>query len=218
MIADAYTTWSEQSLDAAPDLTVIVALRSGETFGLPLDVVAAHLAVRGLTWELIAVALDTDVDAPVAAELANAFFVGRDHGDGRLDPLRRASTETSGERVLLAGGDLSVGLVHLDDLMLRLDAGTDIVLGWPYPDAVTPVGADLPTFMGCASGVVRALADTSSVYGGSTFSDAMQVAHFWGLEVDELQVDIAVADMVRSRGSIRPAGRVCVGPNGPRLG
>ncbi len=217
MSTDAYTTWSEHSLDAAPDLTVLAALRTGDSIGPSLDVIAAHLAVRGLTWELIAVALDVGVEPP-ADDLANAFFVGRTPGDARLAPLRRASAEASGERVLLAGADLAVGLVYLDEVAVRLDAGSDIVVGWPYPDAVPAADSDLPMFMGCASGVVRALADTSSVYGGSTFSDSMQIAHFWGLDIDELQVDIAVADTTRVRGSIRPAGRVYVGPTGDRIG
>ena len=214
MRTDDHTTWFEHSLDAAPDFTLLVALRSDDTIHPSLDVVAAHFAVRGLTWELIAVALDGDVGAPFGDELANAFFVRRSRADDRLEPLRRAAAQASGHRVLLAGADLTVGLVHLDDVMTRLDAGSDIVVGWPHPDAVDPIGSDLPTFLGCAGGVMRALGDTRSVYGGSTFSDAMQIAHFWGLAIDELQVDVAVADIARPRASIRPMGRVDAGPAG----
>lgn len=214
MSSDAYTVWSERSLDSAPDVTVLAAVRSSETVGPRLDVVAAHFAVRGLTWELITVALDADVVPPDGDDLANAFFVGWAASDDRLDPLRRASAQASGHRVLLTAADLSVGLVHLDEIGERLNDGADIVVGWPYPDAVTPAGSDLPTFLGCPSGVMRALGDTRSVYGGSTFADAMQIAHFWGLDVHELQVDVAVADTTRPRSSIRPAGRVYAGPNG----
>lgn len=214
MRTDEYTTWFERSLDAAPDVTMLVALRSGETIEPGLDTAAAHFAVRGLTWELIVAALDVDVAAPFGDELANAFFVRRTPTDDRLDPLRRASGHASGDRVLLAGADLTVGLVHLDEITARLDARADIVVGWPFPDAATPIGAELPTFLGCASGVMRALGDTRSVYGGSTFADAMRVAHFWGLVVDELQVEVAIADTARPRASIRPAGRVCIGPVG----
>lgn len=214
MSSEAFDDWYRNSLDTVPDLTVILAIGAGETLTPSLDIIAGHLALRSLSWELIAVALDAEVVAPFDGDAANAFFIGRGHRDERLRALRSACVNASGRRVLLVGADVAAALVQLDEIVGRLDRGSDIVLGWPFPDAATPSQRDLPTFMGCPSGVARALSDTRAVYGGSTFSDAVQVAHFWGLQVDELQVDIAVADTVRSRGSIRPAARVCVGPAG----
>lgn len=207
------SNWFERSLDAAPDLSVLMAVATGQALAPRLDALAAHLALRELTWELIVMAADADVESPVEG-LANAFFVERRATDDRLDPLRRASAQASGDRILLSGADLSVGIVHLDEITARLDGGADIVVGWPHPDAVVATTAGLPTFLACPSGVLRALGDTRSVYGGSTFVDAMQVAHFWGLDIDELQVDVAIADVTRPRVSIRPVGRVCAGPEG----
>ena len=213
MISDAYASWCTSSLDSAPDLSVVVAVDGGEILP-PIEVLAAHVALRGLSWELIVAAGEPADATPLVEGLANAFMVPALPDRGRLDGVRRSFEMASGELVLLTVADVTPTIVEFDRVLERVTGGADAVIGWPAPDEVASDRRDLPAFMCCRNSVARSLSHAQAVYGGATFFDAMQIAHFWGLRIDELSVETTDRPTPSARGSIRPLGRVCAGPVG----
>lgn len=215
MISDAYASWSSSSLDTAPDLTVVVALDAGDEIVPSIEALAAHVAVRELTWELIVVATAPDVNAPWTDEPANAFFIRGRSGDERWASVRRAFEVASGDLVLLTDADTTNAVVELDRILDRLADGADAVVGWAADGVVDDVHdlPDLPAVVCCQRMVARSFSDAQAVFGGTSFADTLRITDFWGLRVDELQVGIAADGQAAGTALGHGPRWVCGGPH-----
>jgi dolichyl-phosphate beta-glucosyltransferase len=115
---------------SAPELSVVIpAFNEEERLPRTLEAVAAHLARRGGTFELVVVDDGSRDRTPDRAEAAGATVLRNGANRGKGFAVRRGMRAARGARRLMSDADLSTPIDQLERLWACMDAGHDVVVG-----------------------------------------------------------------------------------------
>ena len=217
MPTTAFARWCREPIIGTPDLSIVIpAFNETRRIFPTIASIAAHLAQRSLTWELI-VADDGSTDGMrsrlEALHLANLRIVGSGRNEGKGAAVRRGLLAARGEAVLFSDADMSTPIDEVDGMLERLRHGADLVIGSRAAAGATVdgkslarkatsaslrllVGALLPTGVGdtqCGFKLFRRtvaheLASAQLIDGFSFDLELLYIARRWRLRVDEVPV------------------------------
>ncbi len=215
---DAYARWSREPVGPQPDLSIVIPAFNERRRILPtIASIAAHLAARDLTWELI-VADDGSSDGMghvlERLDLVNLRIVGSGRNEGKGAAVRHGLRAANGRSVLFTDADMSTPIHELDGMLARLADGADVVIGSRAAAGATAaeksamrrflsfalrllVSVLLPTgvrdtqcgFKLFRRSVAHRLATAQTIVGFSFDLEMLFVARRWGLRIDEVPVD-----------------------------
>ncbi len=129
----SYRRWAAEPLRTAPRYSIVIPAYN-ESFRIvpTIGAIAAHVSTLGEPWELI-VADDGSTDDTVALVedlgLANCRVLVADQNGGKGSAVRRGVFASRGEIVLFADADQSTPIEHFADLLGKIEAGHDVVVG-----------------------------------------------------------------------------------------
>lgn len=129
----AYAAWRDTPNTGTVDLSIVIPAYNEQERIIPtIGAFAAHLALSGLTWELI-VSDDGSRDATRALidliDHANVRVVEAPANAGKGAAVRRGFAAARGQRVLFSDADNATPAIEIDRLMACLDAGADVAIG-----------------------------------------------------------------------------------------
>lgn len=129
----AYIAWRDTRHTGPIDLSVVIPAYNEQARIVPtIGAFAAHLALSGLTWELI-VSDDGSRDATRAlVELldhANVRIVEAQANAGKGAAVKRGFAAARGRMVLFSDADNATPADEIDGLIARLQAGADVAIG-----------------------------------------------------------------------------------------
>jgi glycosyltransferase involved in cell wall biosynthesis len=217
MTYNAFDQWRREAVGSEPALSVVIPAYNETRRIVPtIASIAAHLAEHGISWELIVAddgSTDGMCDTLRALELVNMRIVGSGRNEGKGAAVRRGLAAARGRSVLFTDADMSTPIDQLDEMLHRLDAGADIVVGSRASDGATVsaksklrallswvlqliVSTALPTkvrdtqcgFKLFRREVAHELARVQTIDGFSFDLELLFVARKWGLRVDEVGV------------------------------
>lgn len=129
----AYAHWRDTPNVGEIDLSIVIPAYNEQDRIIPtIGAFAAHLALSGLTWELI-VSDDGSRDATRALigliDHANVRVVEAPANAGKGAAVRRGFAAARGKRVLFSDADNATPADEIDALLACLDAGADVAIG-----------------------------------------------------------------------------------------
>ncbi|MEN9644018.1 MAG: hypothetical protein RL238_687 [Actinomycetota bacterium] len=217
MTYNAFDQWRREAVGSEPALSVVIPAYNETRRIVPtIASIAAHLAERRISWELIVAddgSTDGMCDVLRQLELVNLRIVGSGQNEGKGAAVRRGLTAARGRAVLFTDADMSTPIDQLDGMLARLDAGADVVVGSRAGDGADVseksalrslfswtlqviVSAALPTrvrdtqcgFKLFRRDAAHALASAQTIDGFSFDLELLYIARRWGLRVEEVGV------------------------------
>lgn len=214
----AFDSWRNTPLSTRPDLTVVVPAYNEERRIVPtLASIAAHLADRGRTWELVVADDGSSDGTPELLERLdwkNLRVVTSGCNEGKGAAVRRGLRAARGRAVLFTDADCSTPIAELEPMLAELDAGADVVVGSRTADGaatahksglrhlmsevlrlivatVLPVGVrdSQCGFKLFRHDVAHALAEAQTITGFSFDLELLFLARRWRLKVVEHPVE-----------------------------
>jgi dolichyl-phosphate beta-glucosyltransferase len=157
----AYAAWRDTPQTGPIDLSIVIPAYNEQARIVPtIGAFAAHLALSGLTWELI-VSDDGSRDATRALidllDHANVRVVEAPANAGKGAAVKRGFAAARGRMVLFSDADNATPADELDGLIARLEAGADVAIGSRAADGADVVNRSLlrRTLTAGLRGVVR---------------------------------------------------------------
>ncbi|MDY7541902.1 glycosyltransferase family 2 protein [Cryobacterium breve] len=129
----AYRKWVTEKSTVPPRVSVVIPAYNEEWRILPtVGAIATHMCSRGEPWELI-IADDGSTDTTVSLlqdlRFPNMTVLVAAKNTGKGDAVRRGMLAARGEFILFADADQSTPIEQFDNLMEKIDAGYDVVVG-----------------------------------------------------------------------------------------
>jgi dolichyl-phosphate beta-glucosyltransferase len=128
-----YLRWKTEPFRGQPYLSIVIpAYNESERIVPTIGAIAAYVCSLGQPWELL-IADDGSKDDTVALcnelALANLRVLVAPQNGGKGSAVRRGMLAAAGEVVLFADADNSTPIEELGAMLLKIDAGYDVVVG-----------------------------------------------------------------------------------------
>ncbi len=203
------SSWKSVALEDTPELTVVIpAFNEAQRIVPTIAAIAAHLARRGTSFEII-VSDDGSTDGTVAIVrllgLRNVRVLDPGVNRGKGAAVADGVLAAAGAHIVVSDADLSTPIAHIDEMLDIAHSGVPVVIGSRGLDAASeanksPVRRACSTGLRWLTGLVLGTAIRDTQCGFKLFERTAAQQIFSRLESDDFSFDIEALWLANSLG------------------